>query len=60
MTSDTMRTVFPEIEPYRTGTLAVDELHTLYWEECGNPDGQPVLFLHGGPVRVLHRRIDVF
>lgn len=44
-----MRTVFPEIEPYRTGTLAVDELHTLYWEECGNPDGQPVLFLHGGP-----------
>jgi proline iminopeptidase len=27
----------------------VDELHTLYWEECGNPDGQPVLFLHGGP-----------
>lgn len=49
MTSDTMRTVFPEIEPYRTGTLAVDELHTLYWEECGNPDGQPVLFLHGGP-----------
>ncbi|MFD1153658.1 prolyl aminopeptidase [Undibacterium aquatile] len=44
-----MRTVFPEIEPYRTGTLAVDEMHTLYWEECGNPDGQPVLFLHGGP-----------
>ena len=40
---------FPEIEPYRTGTLAVDNLHTLYWEECGNPDGQPVLFLHGGP-----------
>ncbi|MBR7791824.1 prolyl aminopeptidase [Undibacterium sp. FT147W] len=49
MTSNTMRTVFPEIEPYRTGTLAVDELHTLYWEECGNPEGQPVLFLHGGP-----------
>ncbi|WP_423708228.1 prolyl aminopeptidase [Undibacterium sp. WLX3042] len=49
MTSDTMRTVFPEIEPYRSGTLAVDELHTLYWEECGNPEGQPVLFLHGGP-----------
>jgi proline iminopeptidase len=29
--------------------LPVDELHTLYWEECGNPTGQPVLFLHGGP-----------
>ncbi|WP_019142929.1 prolyl aminopeptidase [Noviherbaspirillum massiliense] len=41
--------LFPPIEPYRSGRLAVDELHTLYWEECGNPDGQPVLFLHGGP-----------
>lgn len=29
--------------------LPVDELHTLYWEECGNPQGVPVLFLHGGP-----------
>jgi proline iminopeptidase len=29
--------------------LAVDALHTLYWEECGNPQGVPVLFLHGGP-----------
>ncbi len=27
----------------------MDELHTLYWEECGNPQGTPVLFLHGGP-----------
>jgi proline iminopeptidase len=41
--------MFPPIEPYRTGMLPVDDLHTLYWEECGNPDGQPVLFLHGGP-----------
>lgn len=41
--------LYPPIEPYRSGTLAVDELHTLYWEECGNPDGVPVLFLHGGP-----------
>ncbi len=29
--------------------MAVDDLHTLYWEECGNPHGVPVLFLHGGP-----------
>lgn len=51
--------LFPPIEPYRSGTLAVDELHTLYWEECGNPDGIPVLFLHGGPGAGLsprHRR----
>ncbi len=42
-------TLFPPIEPNRTGRLPVDELHTLYWEESGNPQGQPVLFLHGGP-----------
>ncbi len=41
--------MYPPIEPYRTGMLPVDDLHTLYWEECGNPQGVPVLFLHGGP-----------
>jgi proline iminopeptidase len=41
--------LYPSIEPYRTGRLPVDELHTIYWEECGNPNGVPVLFLHGGP-----------
>ena len=41
--------LFPAIEPYRTGHLPVDDLHTLYWEECGNPEGEPVVFLHGGP-----------
>ncbi len=41
--------MFPSIEPYRTGRLAVDDIHTIYWEECGNPQGVPVLFLHGGP-----------
>ena len=40
---------YPEIEPYSHGTLAVSDLHTLYWEQCGNPDGEPILFLHGGP-----------
>ena len=39
----------PEIEPYRTGHLQVDDLHTLYYEECGTPDGLPMLFVHGGP-----------
>jgi len=43
------RDLFPPIEPYRSGHLPVDDLHTLYWEECGNPQGVPVLFLHGGP-----------
>src|SRR5215217_1890672 len=41
--------LFPPIEPYRTGMMPVDELHTLYWEESGNPDGVPVVYVHGGP-----------
>ena len=41
--------LYPEIEPYAQGRLPVDPPHELYWEECGNPDGSPVLFLHGGP-----------
>ncbi len=52
-------TMFAPIEPYRSGMLEVDDLHTLYWEECGNPEGQPVLFLHGGPgggISPTHRR----
>jgi proline iminopeptidase len=51
--------LFPPVVPNRHGMLAVDELHTIYWEECGNPDGVPVLFLHGGPGAGLspqHRR----
>ena len=59
MSESLTETLFPPIEPYRHGMLAVDGLHTLYWEECGNPDGEPVLFLHGGPGGGLsprHRR----
>lgn len=40
---------FPPIEPYETGILEVDDPHLLYWEQCGNPNGEPILFLHGGP-----------
>jgi proline iminopeptidase len=40
---------YPEIEPYNTGLLKVSELHTIYYEECGNPQGKPVVFVHGGP-----------
>jgi proline iminopeptidase len=43
------RTLYPEIEPYRTGKLGVGDGHSLYWELSGNPDGKPVVFLHGGP-----------
>lgn len=41
--------LFPAIEPYGSGYLQVTPPHSVYWEECGNPDGFPVLFLHGGP-----------
>ena len=44
-----MRELYPPIEPYREGALQVSDLHTLYFEECGNPSGKPVVFLHGGP-----------
>jgi len=37
------------IEPYDSGILAVDDIHTIYWEQSGNPNGVPVVFLHGGP-----------
>ncbi len=43
------RTLYPEIEPYRTGRLKVSRLHEIYFEECGNPAGKPVIMLHGGP-----------
>ncbi len=44
-----MRELYPAIQPYGTGTIQVDDRHTLYWEKCGNPDGKPVVMLHGGP-----------
>ncbi|MEQ1564749.1 MAG: prolyl aminopeptidase [Myxococcota bacterium] len=45
----TRRTLYPPIEPFRTGTLPVGDGHVLYFEESGNPAGKPALFLHGGP-----------
>jgi proline iminopeptidase len=41
--------LYPEIEPYNAGFLPLDDLHEMYFEECGNRSGTPVLFLHGGP-----------
>jgi len=51
--------LYPPLVPYRTGRLALDRVHTMYWEECGNPRGVPVVFLHGGPgggIAPDHRR----
>jgi proline iminopeptidase len=44
-----MRELYPPIEPYIQGTLKVSDLHTIYFEQSGNPNGKPVVVLHGGP-----------
>ena len=44
-----MRTKYPPIECFRSGFLEVGSGHRIYWEESGNPNGIPIVFLHGGP-----------
>ncbi|MFZ2512783.1 MAG: prolyl aminopeptidase [Gordonia sp. (in: high G+C Gram-positive bacteria)] len=44
-----MRTLYPSLEPYAAGHLAVGDGQEIYWECSGNPDGKPVVFVHGGP-----------
>lgn len=46
--------LFPEIEPFNSGFLRVSDIHTIYYEEAGNPVGHPVIFLHGGPGGGIH------
>ncbi len=51
--------LFPPIDPYESGRLPLDGGHVMYWEQSGNPDGIPVVFLHGGPgagATPVHRR----
>jgi proline iminopeptidase len=51
--------LYPDIEAHRTGRLKVSPVHELYYEESGNPNGKPVVFLHGGPgggTEAKHRR----
>tara|TARA_R110000787_G_scaffold16622_7_gene50322 strand:+ start:4717 stop:5670 length:954 start_codon:yes stop_codon:yes gene_type:complete len=52
-------TLYPEISPYRQDMLDVGDGHQIYWEACGNRNGVPVIFLHGGPgagSAAVHRR----
>ena len=44
-----MSILYPEIEPYHQDMLAVGDGNRIYWEACGNPEGKPVIVLHGGP-----------
>ncbi|MBT0768255.1 prolyl aminopeptidase [Kineosporia sp. J2-2] len=55
-----MRELYPPIEPHASGMLEAGDGHSVYWEECGNPHGKPVVFLHGGPgggASARHRRL---
>jgi proline iminopeptidase len=54
-----MQVLYPDIKPYKEHSIIVDMPHRLYVEECGNPKGIPVVFLHGGPgagCEPFHRR----
>jgi proline iminopeptidase len=44
-----MSPLYPAITPYLVGHMDVGHGHQVYWEECGNPKGRPVVYLHGGP-----------
>ena len=44
-----MHSLYPNIEPFHSGFLPVDSTHTLYFDQSGNPNGKPVIILHGGP-----------
>ncbi|MEU6035057.1 prolyl aminopeptidase [Actinomadura sp. NPDC047616] len=44
-----MKGFYPPVEPYDSGLLDVGDGNEIYWETCGNPDGKPAVFLHGGP-----------
>ena len=60
LVNNAVRTLYPPIEPFQTGQLDTGEGHTLYWERCGNPQGKPAVFLHGGPgsgCTADHRRL---
>ena len=48
-TTKGLRDLFPRTKPYRSGYLEVSKLHTIHFEEYGNPHGKPLVFLHGGP-----------
>jgi proline iminopeptidase len=49
-----LKNLFPAIEPFKTEFLKVSDLHTIFVEQSGNPNGRPIIFLHGGPGGGLH------
>ena len=47
--TEALYNLYPELEPFNKNWLNVGQIHQIYFEECGNPTGRPVVFLHGGP-----------
>jgi proline iminopeptidase len=47
--NETLNNLYPELEPFNKGLLNVGQMHQIYFEQCGNPVGTPIVFLHGGP-----------
>ncbi|OIR04553.1 proline iminopeptidase [mine drainage metagenome] len=46
---NTTYNLYPELDTFIENTIKVDDLHEVYYEICGNPTGEPIVFLHGGP-----------
>jgi len=58
--TSTLKQLYPPIEPFESGMLDAGDGHQVYWERCGNPEGKPAVFLHGGPgggCSPEHRRV---
>jgi proline iminopeptidase len=59
-TASRLRTLYPSLEPYKSGYLRVSNTHEIYYEECGNPKGKPAVFVHGGPGAGCDKRARCF
>ncbi|MFT4580519.1 MAG: proline iminopeptidase [Gammaproteobacteria bacterium] len=60
LTGTTGPDLYPPIEPFASGMLEVSDLHSVYYEQSGNPDGKPVAFIHGGPGGGSNPRVRQF
>eukprot|EP00762_Andalucia_godoyi_P000852 ANDGO_03762.mRNA.2 putative proline iminopeptidase len=49
MSATNLKPLYAPFEPFSSGYIKVSDLHTVYYELSGNPNGKPVVFLHGGP-----------
>src|SRR3569623_1787366 len=60
MATSRSNVLYPALRPYERSRLRVSPEHELYYEQSGNPDGKPVVFLHGGPGGATDARMRQF